>query len=199
MLKFVVACALTAAAVAAPATAVTVVGATRIVVTNAIPTWLQVAEVQAVSFGAVNVAAAANGGTASGSAEYQNNGFATPDKAIDGNTGGNYYSDTIYHSGTTGGDQFLQVLFAPTTLASLTIYGRTDCCHNRDIYGYAIYAGEVLLTSGTLDTTGAPSGTVKFDAPVNGVPEPATWGLMLAGFAMVGVAARRRSTRTVAA
>ena len=199
MFKVAVALVVAAAAMAAPAAAVSVVGATRIVVTNAIPTWLQVAEVQAVSFGAVNVAAAANGGTASGSAEYQNNGFATPDKAIDGNTGGNYGTDTIYHSGTTGSDQFLQVSFAPTTLASLTIFGRTDCCHDRDVYGYAVYAGDTLLTSGTLDTTGALSGTVTFDAPVNGVPEPVTWAMMVAGFAMVGVAARRRAVRSVAA
>ncbi len=145
-----------------------------------------------MSFGSVNVAASANGGTATGSAEYQNNGFATPDKAIDGNTGGGYGTDLIYHSGTTGGDQFLQIDFASTTLASLTIYGRTDCCHERDIYNYAIYSGASLLTSGTLDTTAGVSGTVTFDAPQNGVPEPATWGLMLAGFAMVGIAARRR-------
>ena len=32
----------------------------------------------------------------------------------------------------------------------------------------------------------------------NGVPEPATWGLMIAGFGMVGAAARRRRTAVAA-
>lgn len=34
---------------------------------------------------------------------------------------------------------------------------------------------------------------------VSQVPEPATWGLMIAGFAMVGAVARRRRSATVAA
>ena len=37
------------------------------------------------------------------------------------------------------------------------------------------------------------------DISLSVVPEPATWGLMLAGFAGVGIATRRRRTTTVAA
>ena len=36
-------------------------------------------------------------------------------------------------------------------------------------------------------------------APVGGVPEPATWAMVVAGFALTGGALRRRSTRVVAA
>ncbi len=39
---------------------------------------------------------------------------------------------------------------------------------------------------------------IAFESAPLGVPEPATWGLMIVGFAMTGLAARRR-TRTVAA
>ena len=194
-----VAASLVAMAVASvPASAVTVVNATSVRITNAIPTWLQVAEVQALSFGAVNVAAASNGGTALGSAEYENNGFATPDKAIDGDTGGNYFSDFIYHSGTTAGDQFLTVTFAaPTTLSSLTVFGRTDCCNDRDSYKYEIFGiNGVLLTSGTVSGVGGP-GTVTFDAP-SLVPEPQSWALLIAGFGLIGTAMRRRARVSIA-
>ena len=40
---------------------------------------------------------------------------------------------------------------------------------------------------------------VRLSDDVAGVPEPATWGLMLAGFAGIGVATRRRRARTVVA
>ena len=186
------------ALVAVPASAVTVVGATTLVIRNAIPTWLQVAEVQAVTFGAVNVAAAANGGVATASGPTYD-AFASADKAIDGNTGGGYYTDTIYHPASSDGGQFLQVDFAaPSTLSSLTIFGRADCCHDRDTYTYAIYgATGGLLASGRLDATAGPSGTVTFDAP-GGVPEASTWAMLIAGFGLTGAAMRRR-TRAVAA
>lgn len=179
------------------ASAVTVVGATYLKVTNAFGTFLQVAEVQANSFGSVNVAAAVNGGTASAPDSYD--AFSTADKAIDGNAGGGYYTDTIYHSLGTGASAELTVNFAaPTTLQSLTLYGRTDCCSDRDVFTVSIFnASNTLLYSGTIDARGAP-GTVTFDA-VAGVPEPATWGLLIAGFAMTGLAARRRAKVSVTA
>ena len=85
-----------AAIATVPATAVSVIGATRIEIKSAFPDYLQVAEVQAFNFASTNVALTANGGLATGSSTYS--GFSTPDKAIDGNTAGNYYTDTIFHS-----------------------------------------------------------------------------------------------------
>ncbi len=49
------------------------------------------------------------------------------------------------------------------------------------IYGMR-FGGNYILLTGTAD--GVP--------PTGGVPEPATWGLMIAGFGLVGFAARRR-------
>lgn len=50
---------------------------------------------------------------------------------------------------------------------------------------------------------GGPAGLPPYalldGVSLTAVPEPATWGLMIAGFAMVGAAARRRRTNTVAA
>ncbi len=53
--------------------------------------------------------------------------------------------------------------------------------------GFVDFYGDQRTGNWALDISG-----------VNGVPEPAMWGLMIAGFGMVGAAARRRQ-RTVAA
>ncbi len=178
---------------AVPAAAVTVIGATRVVITNGLPNWLQVAEVQAFDFSATNVALT---GLASASSVYQN-GPATPDKANDGSTNGIY--PNIFHSGSPNAGEFLQIDFAaPATLSSLTVFGRTDCCNERDLFNVSIYnSNNTLLYSGVLDSRGALSASVSFDAPINGVPEAATWAMLIAGFGLTGAALRRR--RLVAA
>ena len=52
-------------------------------------------------------------------------------------------------------------------------------------------AGTYTLTiEGTRGTTGSFGGNVAFTAQA--VPEPATWGMMLMGFGVVGFAMRRR-------
>ena len=50
--------------------------------------------------------------------------------------------------------------------------------------------------------TAGPPAVLSFqinDRPVGGLPEATTWGMMIAGFGLVGVAARRRASRVVAA
>ena len=49
------------------------------------------------------------------------------------------------------------------------------------------------------DNGGAFTVTAAGSAPVGGVPEPAAWALMLAGFGLTGVVARRRRGTVVAA
>ncbi len=181
--------------VAGAANAVTVIGATEIKVTSAGPDYLQVAELQAFDFTSSNVALATNGGSATGSSTYD--ATSTPGKAIDGNTGGNYYTDTIFHSAGSGSGEFLDVTFAATTLSSVSIFGRSDCCSQRDTYNVQIFdAAHNVLFSGFVDATGnSHVGTLTFDSAV---PEPATWALLIGGFAMIGVAARRRRTPVTA-
>ena len=182
-----------AAAAASAAGAVTVIGATTIHITNTVPNYLQVAEVVASQFGTgIDKALTTQGGTATALNSYAP-GFSDPIKAIDGITGGNYYSDTIYHSLGTPSDFLDITLAAPTTLSSLTLYGRTDCCSDRDLYTVSISnAAGTVLYSGNLDATGVThSATVAFDAPST-VPEPASWAMLIAGFGLVGAAARRR-------
>ena len=190
MLKSIALAALVTVAAIAPANAVTVVGATKVVVTNAIPTWLQVAELQAFDFSSTNVALQANGGVASASSVYQN-GAATPDQANDGVFPADY--PNIFHSGSPNAGEFLQIDFSgPATLSSLTIYGRNGCCQDRDLFNISIYnANGDTLFSGQLDARNGGPASVTFDAPV-GVPETATWALMIAGFGMTGLSLRRR-------
>ena len=51
--------------------------------------------------------------------------------------------------------------------------------------GDSIYDSAVFLAAGTL-------GDKPPEPPVPGIPEPATWMMMLAGFALVGTAMKRR-------
>ena len=60
-------------------------------------------------------------------------------------------------------------------------------------------ATSVTLSFVDLNTAGGGNDFGIDDVSLTGtVPEPATWGLMLAGFAMVGVAARRRKVALAA-
>jgi hypothetical protein len=189
-------------ALAGTANAATVIGATKIILTSALPDWIQIGELQAVQSGTgINVALASNGGIATGSSIYC--GSCTADKAIDGDTSTDYYNPNgIFHSGSPGGGEFLQVDFASAAnLSSLTVYSRSDCCTERNLFNVSIFNGAgATLYSGVVDVRGVPNAgpvTVNFDAVIpGGVPEPASWALMIAGFGLVGAAARRRQ-RTV--
>ncbi len=78
--------------------------------------------------------------------------------------------DRLAIAGNTGGEQFHFNLFLDQS------FGAAD--DNRVVFS------NVVLTADTIN---------------GAVPEPATWGLMLAGFALTGAAVRRRSIQRVVA
>lgn len=182
------ACALGVATCASAA--VSVVGATRIEITSAVPDYLQIIDVQALEVGSLdNVASAAEGASASA----VTSGFATsPDGAIDG------LLSTYYHSSTAGASERLTIqLGRVATLTSLSITGRSDCCRSRDFWNVSIFGAEdALLFTSQFDarqTLGSVA-RVEFAPPVGGVPEPSTWAIMILGFGAAGAAIRRRRT-----
>jgi hypothetical protein len=185
--------ALSASLVAGQAAAVTVVGATRIEITSAIPDWIQIAEVEAFNFSAVNVAAAANGGTASATGSAFG---GLPGGAIDGNANTTFGSH-FFHSDTPNFGEMLTInLGSASTLSSLRIVGR-DELRGRDVWNVSIFNGaNAILFLGQLDarTTLGSQAIATFDAPppTGAIPEPSTWALMILGFGATGAAIRSR-------
>lgn len=180
------ACVLATAADAAAAA--TVIGAVRVEITSAVPDFLQIFDVSALEFGTLDdVASVAEGASASA----VSSGFGTSTiNAIDGSVFSPYYSA----SGDSSEKLTIQ-LGRTATLSSFAITGRTDCCRSRDFWNVSIFgAGDALLFSGQLDARQSQGSVarVDFDAPVGGIPEPATWAMMILGFGAAGVAIRRR-------
>ncbi|WP_353218060.1 hypothetical protein [Sandarakinorhabdus sp.] len=154
---------------------VAITGARKIRVTSAATprSYLQVAELQAVeAITGKNVALATEGGTAASSGtDYVGTGH---DRAIDGVFPGAY--PEIYHSGKDDDAQFLEVTFAaPANLASVTIYGRSGMCFDRDCYKITILndAGQELF-SGQLDNRLLEGGGNSLTFAVAASPPPET-------------------------
>lgn len=183
---------------AGSANAATLLGATSVRITSAIPNYIQIAELLAFDTMETNVAFAGNGGVATGSSQYS--AESQPVNAIDGLFPRSYYDvPGIFHSLGAGSGEFLNVSFAaPTSLNRLTVYGRTDCCSDRDFFNFTVFGvNNTVLASGTLDARATGSASVNF-AAAGVVPEPAAWTMMIAGFGGIGAILRRRRSPAVA-
>jgi len=120
--------------------------ADSIVLRSKAGTCIQVAELEAYS-GAVNVALASNGGVASGSPSYDSQ--SNVGNVNDGVKPANY--PNIFHSQCNGSD-FVKVAFArPTAIDKLVVYGRGDCCNDRDNFTYTMFNGTDQVSQGNLD------------------------------------------------
>ncbi|MFM9853398.1 MAG: PEPxxWA-CTERM sorting domain-containing protein [Sphingomonadaceae bacterium] len=181
---------------------------TSVEIRNAIPTWLQVGELELFQVGTGrNVALATNGGVATASSVFgfaalgQPANYAVAGFANDGSTNGDYglAGNGIFHSGTAGGSEWLRItLAAATDVRTISIHGRTDGGNGvRDVYNYFAYNGSQLVATGRLDATRSYHFATA-DLGVAPVPEPATWMMLLAGFGIVGFAMRNRRNRIAA-
>lgn len=116
-----------------------------------------------------------------------------------------------YTTGTTAADYTSNVTVGENSTegpASYTFTGRVgsgwsqQSAYTSDPYFKATFDLDTAAIAGRVSTNVPVSlsdfvfggtGTVTVtDSPVNGVPEPAAWGLMLAGFGVIGTAQRTR-------
>lgn len=140
--------------------------------------------------------------------------YESPDPLTDGNTSGSF-SNWLTFNNDISGIYNLSVLtqaaaggMADVTFTTLTISGGTLSSAltfggptlNGTAWTYALSnltlgAGDYTINlAGMANPDAAWQGTVKFNL-AGGVPEPATWGLMLLGFGLVGGSMRRRRAR----
>ncbi len=166
------------------------IGVKSVTITNSLNQYLQVSEFQAFQSGTgTNVALASSGAIATTTSGTWD-GNSTPGKAIDG-AYSNLNFPNMYHNapGTTGN---LTITFAAVdNLDSFTIYGRSDCCSDRDVYNVAFFGanGNLLYTASSVDATNG------LHMASRALPEPgsiALFGLGLAGLAGVTAARRRK-------
>jgi len=129
-----------------------------------------------------------------------------------------YYNFTLASSFTVNGASFTSTAPGAVSFNSVGVYGGTGVdgqtgapagtrfsfnnVQESNSFGNAIGFTPVTLQAGTytiyLSGTAASQNTIgssiRFSAPI---PEPATWGLMLLGFGMVGVGLRARKQARV--
>lgn len=165
----------------------------RIEITNAFPNYIQISELQLLE-GGNNVALASNGAIATATSMLDAD--SAPSNAIDGVI--ILTPPHLYHSATPGAGEKLTITLSGGANVSLfTIYTRSDCCMERDLYDYYIYYRGALVTSGQKDARNIHHrSSVEFgvfEEPPPAVPEPASWALLIAGFGAVGFALRRRT------
>ena len=107
----------------------------------------------------------------------------------------------------TGNNQATNLDFSSVTLNGVNFnILSTGIQEFRNLLNQALISGgtNTLLVSGTVGAAGSStpadasfSGNLSFANQVAAVPEPATWGLMVVGFGIIGAAARGRKTKTM--
>ncbi len=130
-------------------------------------------------------------------------------QAISGLTAGKSYQVSFYWAGSqlqnrTGDTtERLDVSFGGVTQSTDTVFNASQGFTGWMLQTFRFTAtgsDDVLSFLSVGTPNGLPPVALLDGVSLTAVPEPATWGLMLAGFGMIGIAARRRGkSATVAA
>ena len=125
--------------------------------------------------------------------------------AADGVAATSYtYSTTFTLTGFNAATASISGLFAADdNVSSILLNGVSFSSGAVGFSSFTPFATNTGFVAGTNTLTfvtnngGGPAGLrVEVSGTANAVPEPATWGLMVIGFGLIGSAARRRSTVT---
>ncbi len=130
---------------------------------NGVPSEAQVIRITALDTRLENLALQ---GTATQSSEYNNTGFFSADKAIDGDLSGSDRAGSLTHTATEAGAWWELDLGRVVDIDTIRVWNRTDCCTDR-LSDFHVLVSEQPFASTNLNNTLAQSGVLDFHTTGN--------------------------------
>ncbi len=130
---------------------------------NGVPSEAQVIRITALDTRLENLALQ---GTATQSSEFNNTGFFSADKAIDGDLSGSNQAGSLTHTATEAGAWWELDLGRVVDIDTIRVWNRTDCCTDR-LSDFHVLVSEQPFVSTNLNNTLSQSGVLDFHTTGN--------------------------------